>query len=243
MVPCNHQTPTATTRPGTAVTVDFGRMDGIRDTARQRLRDTIVDAARAQAVAVGWDGVRMGGVAGAAGVSRQTVYNEFGSKAGLAEALARREVDRFVADVRAVLRRHGDDVRAGAYAAIAHTLTEAAGNPLIKAILTSARGGSDALLPYLTTRAELVLDEATGALLEWTGHRLPEADPTALAFAADAVVRLVVSHIVLPQAPPDRTARHLTNLTLHLLSAATATPLAGQDVAGAPPRRVAPPTP
>ncbi|BCL16221.1 TetR family transcriptional regulator [Micromonospora sagamiensis] len=218
-------------------------MDGIRDTARQRLRDTIVDAARAQAVAVGWDGVRMGSVAGAAGVSRQTVYNEFGSKAGLAEALARREVDRFVADVRAALRRHGDDVRAGAYAAIAHTLAEAAGNPLIKAILTSARGGSDALLPYLTTRAELVLDEATGALLEWAGHRLPEADPVALAFAADAVVRLVVSHIVLPQAPPDRTARHLTNLTLHLLSATTVTPLADQDVTGTRPRRVAPPTP
>ncbi|GLY21139.1 hypothetical protein Misp04_08710 [Micromonospora sp. NBRC 101691] len=201
-------------------------MDGIRDAARQRLRDTIVDAARAQAVAVGWDGVRMGGVASAAGVSRQTVYNEFGSKAGLAEALARREVDRFVADVRATLRRHGDDVRSGAYAAIAHTLTEAAGNPLVKAILTSARGGSDALLPYLTTRAELVLDEATGALLEWAGHRLPEADPEAQAFAADAVVRLVVSHIVLPQAPPDRTARHLTNLALHLLSATTATPAA-----------------
>ncbi|MFI6819394.1 TetR family transcriptional regulator [Micromonospora sp. NPDC050187] len=224
-------------------------MDGIRDTARQRLRDTIVDAARAQTVAVGWDGVRMGSVANAAGVSRQTVYNEFGSKAGLAEALARREVDRFVADVRAALRRHGDDVRAGAYAAIAHTLTEAAGNPLIKAILTSARGGSDALLPYLTTRAELVLDEATDALLEWAGHRLPEADPAALAFAADAVVRLVVSHIVLPQAPPDRTARHLTNLALHLLSATTPTavpipaavptPAVGHEVTGA--RRVAPP--
>ena len=97
-------------------------MDEPRDSARQRLRDSIVDAARAQTVATGWDGVRMGGVAGAAGVSRQTVYNEFGSKAGLADALARREVDRFVSAVRAALAEHGADVRAGAYAAIAHTL-------------------------------------------------------------------------------------------------------------------------
>jgi AcrR family transcriptional regulator len=193
-------------------------MAEIRDTARQRLRDAIVDAARAQTVAVGWDGVRMGGVAVAAGVSRQTVYNEFGSKAGLAEALARREVDRFVGDVRAVLRRHGDDVRAGAYAAIAHTLTEAAGNPLIKAILASSRGGSDELLPYLTTRAELVLTEATGAVREWAADRLPDADPAALASAADAVVRLVVSHIVLPLAPPDRTADALANLAVRLLA-------------------------
>ncbi|MCM0675052.1 TetR family transcriptional regulator [Micromonospora phytophila] len=187
-----------------------------------RLRDTIVDAARTLTVAAGWDSVRMGAVATAAGVSRQTVYNEFGSKAGLAEALARREVDRFVSDVRTTLREHRDDVRAGAYAAISHTLTEAAGNPLIKAILTSARGGSDELLPYLTTRSELVLAESTGALLEWADTVVPDADPAALAFAADSIVRLVVSHIVLPRSPVDQTATALADLALHLfLHAAT----------------------
>jgi AcrR family transcriptional regulator len=195
-------------------------MGEVRDSARQRLRDSIVDAARAQTVAVGWDGVRMGGVAAAAGVSRQTVYNEFASKAGLAEALARREVDRFVSDVRAALREHGHDIPAGAYAAIAHTLAEAAGNPLIKAILTSARGGSDALLPYLTTRSELVLTEASGALLDWAHVVLPSADPAALAFAADTIVRLVVSHIVMPQAPVEQTARALADLAVHLFLAA-----------------------
>ncbi|MEV4492743.1 TetR family transcriptional regulator [Micromonospora coxensis] len=192
-----------------------------RDSARQRSRDAIVDAARAHTVAAGWDAVRMGGVAAAAGVSRQTVYNEFGSKAGLAEALARREVDRFVTEVRGALDAHGDDVRAGAYAAIRHTLASAADNPLVKAILTSARGGSDELLPYLTTRAELVLTESTGALLEWAGRHLPDADPAALMFAADTVVRLVVSHIVLPQAPVDDTAEALAGLAVHLFLSAT----------------------
>lgn len=194
-------------------------MGEFRDAARQRLRDGIVDAARALTVAGGWDGVRMGEVATAAGVSRQTVYNEFGSKAGLAEALARREIDRFVADVRAHLDAHGDDVRAGAYAAIAHTLAAAADNPLLKAILSGSGGGSHALLPYLTTRAELLLAEATGALLEWAGRHLPAAEPAALAFAADTIVRLVVSHIVLPQAPAEQTARALADLTLRLLPA------------------------
>ena len=189
--------------------------------ARQRLRDSIVDAARAQTVASGWDGVRMGGVASAAGVSRQTVYNEFGSKAGLAEALARREVDRFVAEVRATLRASGADLPAGAYAAIRHTLAAAADNPLIKAILTSARGGSDELLPYLTTRAELVLTEASAALVEWAGDQLPDADPARLAFAADTVVRLVVSHIVLPRAPVDPTAAALSDVAVHLFLTTT----------------------
>ncbi|MFJ2083129.1 TetR family transcriptional regulator [Micromonospora chokoriensis] len=188
------------------------------------VRDSIVDAARALTVATGWDGVRMGAVAGAAGVSRQTVYNEFGSKAGLAEALARREVDTFVGDVRAALLAHGADVRAGAYAAIAHTLTTAAENPLVKAILSSARGGSDELLPYLTTRAEVVLTEASGALIEWAGDHLPRADQPTLAFAADTIVRLVVSHIVLPRAPIDQTATTLADLAVHLFSAAVHPP-------------------
>ncbi|WP_330464018.1 TetR/AcrR family transcriptional regulator [Micromonospora zamorensis] len=195
-------------------------MTATTDSPRQRLRDTIVDAARAQTIAAGWDAVRMGGVATTAGVSRQTVYNEFGNKAGLAEALARREVDRFVGDVRAALLAHGTDVRTGAYAAIAHTLATAADNPLVKAILTSARGGSDELLPYLTTRAEVVLTEASGALIEWAGDHLPGADQTVLAFAADTIVRLVVSHIVLPRAPIDQTATALADLAVHLFSAA-----------------------
>ncbi|MEV1154396.1 TetR family transcriptional regulator [Micromonospora chokoriensis] len=188
------------------------------------VRDSIVDAARALTVATGWDGVRMGAVAGAAGVSRQTVYNEFGSKAGLAEALARREVDTFVGDVRAALLAHGADVRAGAYAAIAHTLTTAAENPLVKAILSSARGGSDELLPYLTTRAEVVLTEASGALIDWAGDHLPGANQAALAFAADTIVRLVVSHIVLPRTPIDQTATTLADLAVHLFSAAVRPP-------------------
>lgn len=186
----------------------------------RRLRDEIVDAARAQTIAGGWEAVRMASVAAAAGVSRQTVYNEFGNKAGLAKALAQREADRFIGDVRAALWAYHDDPRAAAYAAIAHTLTEAASNSLIKAILTSARGGCDDLLPYLTTRAELLLAEASGTLLEWADSRLPAGDRARMAFAADSVVRLVVSHIVLPLAPPEQIARDLANLAVRLFSEA-----------------------
>ncbi|SCG69929.1 transcriptional regulator, TetR family [Micromonospora echinaurantiaca] len=199
-------------------------MNEVRDAGRQRLRDQIVVAARTLTVDRGWDSVRMGAVATAAGVSRQTVYNEFGSKAGLAEALARREVDQFVADVRAALVAHGTDVRAGAYAAIRHTLAEAAANPLIKAILTSARGGSDELLPFLTTRSGLVLTEANGPLLDWVATLVPGADRAALRFAADSVVRLVVSHIVLPGASVEQTARALADLAVHLFTRAAIIP-------------------
>ena len=42
---------------------------------------------------VGWASVTMGRLADAVGVSRQTVYNEIGTKPGLAEAMILRELD------------------------------------------------------------------------------------------------------------------------------------------------------
>lgn len=182
-----------------------------RDLARQHLREAILDAARELTIAHGWEAVRMARVATVAGVSRQTVYNEFSSKSGLAEALAQREVQRFVADVRTNLFAHGDDVRAGAYAAILHVLREAAANPLIKAVLTSARGGADALLPFLTTRADMVLIAASSVLQEWAHAHVPDVAPGDFGFGAESIVRLVVSHIVLPIAPVEHTAARLAD--------------------------------
>ena len=197
-----------------------------RDVARQHLRDAIVDAARELTIAQGWDNVRMADVAKVVGVSRQTVYNEFAGKAGLAEALAQREVERFVATVRGHLFAHGHDVRAGAHAAILHVLREAAGNPLIKAILTSARG-ADPLLPFLTTRAEMVLVAATAVIQEWAHMHAPGIRADALEFGAESIVRLVVSHIVLPIAPAEHTAERLADFATLLVN--TNSPMPAQE--------------
>jgi AcrR family transcriptional regulator len=184
---------------------------GYRDVARQRLRDTIIDAARELTIVHGWDNVRMAQVAAKTGVSRQTVYNEFDTKAGLAEALAQREAERFIAGVRASLFAHGGDVRAGAYAAILYVLRDAAGDPLIRSILAGTRDGPDALLPFLTTRAEKVLTSATAVLQEWALEHLPGIGAERRAFAAESIVRLVVSHMVLPTAPAEQTAGRLAD--------------------------------
>ncbi len=51
------------------------------------LRDQIVAAARRRTLAHGWNGITMARLADDVGVSRQTIYNEMGSKTHLAEAL------------------------------------------------------------------------------------------------------------------------------------------------------------
>ncbi|UQU62444.1 TetR family transcriptional regulator [Couchioplanes caeruleus] len=188
-----------------------------REATRARLRESLVAAARALTVAQGWEHVRMADVASAAGVSRQTVYNEFEGRPGLAEALATAEIRHFVAAVREELFAHGADVRAAAHAAILHTLREAETNPLVRAILTSARGGADELFPFLTTRSGIVLEAAGAVIEEWAAAHLPDADPAVVHLAAESIIRLTVSHIVLPLGDPAGSATALAEVFVRLL--------------------------
>jgi AcrR family transcriptional regulator len=183
----------------------------------RRLRDTLVGAARDLTVARGWENVRMLDVAKAAGVSRQTVYNEFGDRPGLAEALALVEIRRFVDAVREELFARGADVRSAAHATILRALTEAAANPIVRGILSGSEGGGAELLPYLTTRSDVVLAAAGGVVMEWIAVHLPEVPSAAAAAASDSIVRLTVSHIVLPSAPPEATAALLAEVFVRLL--------------------------
>jgi AcrR family transcriptional regulator len=187
-----------------------------RQEKRRQLREAIVGAARELAVAQGWAAVKMAEVADRVGVSRQTVYNEFRTKAGLAEALAEQEISRFVTGVRGELLAHGADVRAAGAAAILRTLTEAADNPLIKTILTGT-DGDDGLLPYLTTRSELVLTTASAVVREWAVQYLPGLGAGVVDTAAESIVRLVLSHVVLPSAPAEHTAAVLADTLVRLL--------------------------
>ncbi|MDI6098803.1 TetR family transcriptional regulator [Actinoplanes sp. NEAU-A12] len=188
-----------------------------RESQRARLRDALVSAARELTVTNGWNTVRMVDVARAAGVSRQTVYNEFAGRDGLAEAIAVREIERFTTAVHTALSAHGGDVRAAAHAAVLHTLREAADNALVRAILTSSRGG-DELLPFLTTRSGTVLTLAGEVIAAWAAAHLPGSDPAAVAFAGDSVIRLTVSHIMLPSATPEATATALADVFVRLLA-------------------------
>ena len=51
------------------------------------MRERVIDAALELTTETGWAQVTMGALADAVGVSRQTVYNEIGTKPRLAEAM------------------------------------------------------------------------------------------------------------------------------------------------------------
>jgi AcrR family transcriptional regulator len=184
---------------------------------RSAARARALDAAHALLLEKGWDKVRFGQIAEAARVSRPTLYALFGDKVGLAEALVLRETDAFLAGVAAALGEHDDDLHGAVRAAVAFTLAEAARNPVLHAILTSTRGGSDSLLPLLTTRSGPVIAAATSLLTEWLSQQRPDIPGEQVAEGVDALVRLVVSHLVLPAQEASRTPDRLAGLALRYL--------------------------
>ncbi|MEU5991705.1 TetR family transcriptional regulator [Spirillospora sp. NPDC047418] len=184
-------------------------------TGGRPVRESLLDAAADLLVERGYRAVRMRDVAEAAGVSRQTVYNEFGDKWGLAQAVVVRDNDRYLDGIDTVLSEH-DDVYAAVVAAVTYTLETSADDQLKKAVLTGA--GGDEMLPLLTTQAEPVLFAASARIAEHALRQWPHLDRDALTEVADAAVRLTMSHLMLPSGPPETFAHFVARLVTRYLS-------------------------
>jgi AcrR family transcriptional regulator len=178
--------------------------------ARELLRSRLLEAVAALLRERDWADVTMAQIAREAGVSRQTVYNEFGSRAVLAQAYVLWEADRFLATVDAAVRSHLDDPVRAVSAAFATFLAAAHDHPLVRALVTA--GGAHELLPLITTQGQPLHDRATTALaLSFTEH-WPQVGRADAHLLADAVVRLAISHAAMPAGSSQMTARSLGRL-------------------------------
>ncbi|MFL5823243.1 MAG: TetR family transcriptional regulator [Solirubrobacteraceae bacterium] len=171
---------------------------------RGLLRDRVLDTVGELLTDRPWAQVTMAEVAAHAGVSRQTVYNAFGSRPALAEAYLGREADRFLAAVDVAVREHAAEPRQALASALEVFLVAAHEHPLVRAI-TDIDGGGE-LLPLVTTRGgpliERVSGHLTGLLVDtWASLRPVDAAPV-----ADALVRLAISYAALPAGDPSDTA-------------------------------------
>jgi AcrR family transcriptional regulator len=179
-------------------------------------RDALLDAAYDAAVQGDWSHVRMLDVATAAGVSRQTLYNEFGSKDALAQALAMREVERFISGSEAALEEAnpadpGEAVRLSAL----YTLQTAADDPLLKAAIVDEAGG---LLSFITTRGEPAIAAAKASFVNYYTTHFAHVPLATIDLAAETIVRLTISYLTLPGTQPaEAVADRLADLARKLL--------------------------
>ena len=170
--------------------------------------ERILAAAADMTAEHGWSGVTMAALAERVGVSRQTVYNEWGSRDQLAEAMVLRELGTFLAEVDAGFDSHPHDLQAALAASIRRILALAEVNPLLRAIVTATHGAETELVPLLTTRADAVIaaarERVRARLITYSGVRRSAIDIT-----TDILVRTVLSHVMQPERDARRVATEL----------------------------------
>ncbi|MEU0985188.1 TetR/AcrR family transcriptional regulator [Streptomyces sp. NPDC005953] len=179
-------------------------------------RESLLNAALEALAQRPWSAVRMVDVAAAAGLSRQTLYNEFGSKDGLARALVRREADAYLQGVDRLLAAAvpGDfpDVGHRRREALAEwTIQEASENRLLRALLTgcwgdrlpepriSPDGGPADACPLTPGAMVALVRDRLCATLAADGFdcAAPRESPDS-AHGCEFAVRLTLSHVVAP---------------------------------------------
>jgi len=160
-------------------------------------------------------------VAAAAGVSRQTLYNEFGSKDGLARALVRREADAYLAGVERALTGPADPsagARERLTAAAEWTASAARDSVLVRALLTGswserlpsptlsavpssamvpAQRRADGPLPSPGEFVTLVRDRAVTVL---SGPGAARSEAAEMSRTCELAVRLALSCVAAPPA-------------------------------------------
>ncbi|MFE9446865.1 TetR/AcrR family transcriptional regulator [Streptomyces sp. NPDC006739] len=178
-------------------------------------RESLLDAAYTALARRPWSAVRMVDVAAAAGVSRQTLYNEFGGKDGLARALVRREADGYLAGVDRALGGYAEP-RDRLTATAEWTASLARENALVRAMLTGcwterlptptlsavpsssavpAQRRADGPLPSPGDFVQIVRDRAVSVL---AGPVAVGSDTAELARSCELVVRLALSCVAAP---------------------------------------------
>ena len=181
------------------------------------LRQRLVVAAVELTTTRGWAHVTMSRLAEQVGVSRQTVYNEIGTKPALAEAMILAELDRFLAAVESAFDRHPDDLPEAIRAAAGGVLELAQDNRLLHAVVSATHGADTELLPLLTTHAQSLLAAAKLVVAERVAPYDVPLDAAHLEAAIDMVVRVVLSHVMQPSGAPDRTASDIAWIATRVL--------------------------
>jgi AcrR family transcriptional regulator len=179
------------------------------EASRTLLRDSILDAVGELLAEKPWTGVTMAAVAKRAGVSRQTLYNAFGNREELAQAYLMREAGRFLAAVEEAVTANADDARRALASSAELFLSLVGTHPMVRALSTQE---GEELVALATVRGGALLTGMTDQLGELIVATWPQVDPEGARLLAATLVRLAISHAVLPTAPPEETAADIVRI-------------------------------
>lgn len=194
------------------------RPAGYHEAARDLLRESLLDAAGRLMVKAPWSEISMAAIATEAGVSRQTLYNEFGSRDVFAQAFALRAADRFLLEVEDAFAEAPENPQRALETGFMRFLDLAAEDPMVHHILVRDPG-ADELLTLFTTRGGPVVEMGAARLRARMLETWPGADPESATILAEGLMRLGISHAGLPTTDRARAARSVAELLGPFISA------------------------
>lgn len=166
------------------------------EASRALLRDSVLDAMRDLLLTRDWSAITLSDVARAAGISRQTIYNEFGSRQGLAQGYALRLADRLVDTVKGALDANIGNIYESFLQGFRAFFAESAADPLVISLLTGV--AKPDLLQLITTDSAPIISRASERLATaFTQTWLATSDDDA-GVLSRAIVRLSLSYVSMP---------------------------------------------
>ncbi len=166
------------------------------EASRMLLRDSILDGMRELLLTRDWSAITLADVAKAAGISRQTIYNEFGSRQGLAQAYAMRLADRLVDQIDYAIEGNVGDVFAAFSQGFRDFFAESAADPLVISLLTGE--AKPDLLQLITTDSGPIITHCSRRLTQTFVDSWVKTSEEDAGVLARAIVRLAMSYVSMP---------------------------------------------
>lgn len=174
------------------------------------LRDLVLDAMRDLLLTRDWSSVTLADVAKSAGISRQTIYNEFGSRQGLAQGYALRLADRLVDAVGDAIHDNVGQIHEAFLQGFGVFFTESAADPLVISLLTGA--AKPDLLQIITTDSGPIITRASEKLSDAFMTSWVNTSEEDAGVLARAIARLAMSYVAMPPEADHDVAADLARL-------------------------------
>ncbi|ALR14300.1 TetR family transcriptional regulator [Mycobacteroides saopaulense] len=166
------------------------------EAARALLRESVLDALGDLLRQRDWSAVTMSDVSRRAGVSRQTLYNEFGSRQGLAQGYALRLAHRLVDAVGDAIYSHVGDIHGALHSGFSDFFAESAADPMVISLITGE--AKPELMRIVTVDSALIVVPASARLTESFMNSWVAASEEDAAILARSIVRLAISYVSMP---------------------------------------------
>ncbi|MDO3068670.1 TetR/AcrR family transcriptional regulator [Mycobacteroides abscessus] len=166
------------------------------EAARALLRESVLDALGDLLRQRDWSAVTMSDVSRRAGVSRQTLYNEFGSRQGLAQGYALRLAHRLVDAVGDAIYANVGDIHGALHSGFADFFAESAADPMVISLLTGE--AKPELMRIVTVDSALIVVPASARLTESFMNSWVAASQEDASILARSIVRLAISYVSMP---------------------------------------------